>query len=59
MIAFIVIMSIVGLILLILLISNIHIVKQTDKYIIERLGAYRTTWGVGIHSPMHKYPLCP
>ena len=49
MVAFIVIMSIVGLILLILLISNIHIVKQTDKYIIERLGAYRTTWGVGIH----------
>ena len=49
MIALILILSIVGLILLILLISNIHIVKQTDKYIIERLGAYRTTWGVGIH----------
>ena len=49
MLAFIIIMSVVGLIVLILLISNIHIVKQTDKYIIERLGAYRTTWGVGIH----------
>jgi len=49
MIAFIIIMSVVGLIILITLIANIHIVKQTDKFIIERLGAYRTTWGVGLH----------
>ena len=48
-IALIIILSVVVFILLIILICNIKIVKQTDKYIIERLGAYRTTWGVGIH----------
>ena len=45
----IVILSVVAFILLLILVCNIRIVKQTDKYIIERLGAYRTTWGVGIH----------
>ena len=49
MIAFIVIMSIVAFILIIILICNIKIVKQTEKFIVERLGAYRTTWGVGMH----------
>ena len=24
-------------------------VKQTDKYVVQRLGGYYTTWGVGIH----------
>ena len=42
-------MSVVVFILLIILICNIKIVKQTEKIIVERLGAYRTTWGVGIH----------
>ena len=45
----IVILSIVVFVLLIIVISSIKVVKQTEKYIIERLGAYRTTWGVGIH----------
>lgn len=45
----IVILSVLGFVLLILVISNIKIVKQTEKVIVERLGAYRTTWGVGIH----------
>ena len=49
MVALIIILSIVVLILLIVFISNIKIVKQTEKIIVERLGAYRTTWGVGIH----------
>jgi regulator of protease activity HflC (stomatin/prohibitin superfamily) len=49
MVAFIVIMCVVAFVLLLILICNIRIVKQTDKYIVERLGAYRTTWGVGIH----------
>ena len=49
MVAFIVIMCVVVFIVLLILICNIRIVKQTDKIIIERLGAYRTTWGVGIH----------
>ena len=42
-------MSVVAFILLLILICNIKIVKQTEKIIVERLGAYRTTWGVGIH----------
>ncbi len=37
------------IILLVLLISNIKIVPQTYAYIIERLGGYQTTWGVGMH----------
>ena len=34
------------------IICNIKIVKQTEKVIVERLGAYRTTWGVGMHMLM-------
>lgn len=49
MIALIVILSILGFVLLIVLICSIKIVKQTEKVIVERLGAYRTTWNVGIH----------
>ena len=48
-IALIVILSVVVFILLLIVICNIKIVKQTEKVIVERLGAYRTTWGVGIH----------
>ena len=45
----IVVLSIVAAVILIILISSIKIVRQTDKYVIERLGGYLTTWGVGIH----------
>ena len=47
------IMSILGIILLILivliLISCIKIVHQAQAVVVERLGAYQATWGVGIH----------
>ncbi len=33
----------------IILIANIKIVPQTHSYILERLGGYQATWGVGIH----------
>ena len=36
-------------ILLGLIISNISIVQQGRAYVIERLGAFHTVWGVGIH----------
>lgn len=36
-------------VLALLIISGIRIVTQTKKYVVERLGAYHTTWGVGIH----------
>lgn len=45
----IVALSIVGAILIIVLISSIKVVRQTQKVIVERLGGYRKTWDVGIH----------
>ena len=44
-----IVIGVVGLVILIVLISHIKIVKQTDEYIIERLGKYHKTWSVGIH----------
>ena len=44
-----VILAVVIFILICIIIANIQIVKQTEKVIVERLGAYRTTWGVGMH----------
>jgi regulator of protease activity HflC (stomatin/prohibitin superfamily) len=38
--------------ILALIISNIRIVAQSNAFIIERLGAYNTTWSVGIHVKM-------
>jgi regulator of protease activity HflC (stomatin/prohibitin superfamily) len=42
---------IIGVILaiLILIISNIHIVPQAKAMVIERLGSYHTTWMTGMH----------
>ncbi len=31
------------------IIINIKIVPQANAYVVERLGAYRTTWGTGLH----------
>ncbi len=39
---------IIGLVLLIL-VANIKIVPQSKAYVIERLGAYNTTWQTGFH----------
>jgi len=35
--------------ILLLIIGNIRIVSQSNAYVLERLGAYCATWGVGIH----------
>ena len=35
--------------LLAIIIKNIRIVPQSQAFIIERLGGYLTTWGVGLH----------
>ena len=40
---------IVGGILLIIAAASFRLVTQTKKYVVERLGGYYTTWGVGIH----------
>lgn len=44
-----IVLSIVIFILIIIIISNVRIVRQTQKFVIERLGAYHGTWGVGLH----------
>jgi regulator of protease activity HflC (stomatin/prohibitin superfamily) len=36
-------------VLLLIFICNVRIIRQTEKAIVERLGAYHATWGVGIH----------
>jgi regulator of protease activity HflC (stomatin/prohibitin superfamily) len=40
---------IVGGLLLLIAAASFRLVTQTKKYVIERLGGYYTTWGVGIH----------
>ena len=35
--------------LLVVIISNIVIVQQSRAYVLERLGAFRTVWNVGLH----------
>ncbi|MCH3909805.1 MAG: SPFH/Band 7/PHB domain protein [Bacilli bacterium] len=45
----ILVISIVVLLILVILIANIRVIHQTDKAIVERMGAYHSTWGVGIH----------
>ena len=37
------------MILLLIIISNIAVVQQSRAYVIERLGAFQTVWGVGLH----------
>ena len=39
----------IGVIVLIILFTNIHIVQQSRAYVIERLGGYHATWGKGPH----------
>ena len=36
-------------IIFIIIISNIAVVQQSRAYVIERLGAFHTVWGVGLH----------
>ena len=40
------------LIAVLLVVLNIRIVQQAKAYVVERLGAYRETWGVGVHMLM-------
>ena len=37
---------------IVLLLSCIKIVPQAEAYVVERLGGYQATWGVGIHLKM-------
>ena len=40
---------IIVVIVLVVIAGNIRVVQQARSYVIERLGAYSTTWGVGLH----------
>ena len=44
-----VVISIISIVILCYLISRFRIVRQTNKYIVERLGGFHSTWSVGIH----------
>jgi len=37
------------ILVIVILVRNIRIVPQAQAYVIERLGAYSTTWHVGLH----------
>ena len=36
-------------IVILILVANVKVVPQAHAYVIERLGAYRTTWDTGLH----------
>ena len=44
-----IIIGILVLALIVVLVTNIRVVQQAKAVVIERLGAYQTTWGVGLH----------
>ena len=41
--------AIILVLVLVLVITNLCVVQQAQAYVIERLGAYSTTWGKGLH----------
>lgn len=41
--------AILIILFLVLVVSNIRVVPQSNSYVIERLGAYSTTWETGLH----------
>ena len=43
-----IVIAIILLIILIAIISNVKIVPQAHAYVVERLGAYHSTWGTGL-----------
>ncbi len=44
-----IIIAVLVLILILVLVTNIRIVQQAKAVVVERLGAYQATWGVGLH----------
>ncbi len=41
--------AVLAVVVLALIIANIQIVQQSRAYVVERLGAFRAVWGVGLH----------
>ena len=46
---FLILLVPVALIILVVLALNVKVVQQARAVVVERLGAYQTTWGVGLH----------
>ncbi len=44
-----IIIAAVVLLVVLILATNIVIVPQASAFVIERLGAYQTTWETGLH----------
>jgi regulator of protease activity HflC (stomatin/prohibitin superfamily) len=44
-----VIIGLAALLIIVIIIKNILIVQQAQAFVVERLGAYSTTWDVGLH----------
>ena len=43
------VIGVIVLVIILYAISRIRVVRQTSKYVVERLGGYNATWGVGMH----------
>ena len=43
------IIPVIILLIIVFLVTNIRIVQQARAVVVERLGAYKTTWNVGLH----------
>ena len=43
------VLLILSIIIILIIIKNFQIVPQSHAYVIERLGAYKTTWSTGLH----------
>ena len=48
----IIVLTLLILVIVVVLVRCIRIVQQSKAYIVERLGAYKTTWNVGLHFKM-------
>ena len=44
-----VVLLIIVILALVIIISNISVVQQSRAYVVERLGAFHSVWGVGMH----------
>ena len=45
----IIILGVLALLILLILVKNICVVQQSRAYVVERLGAFHSVWGVGMH----------
>lgn len=44
-----IVLGVLAVLIIVLVVTNIQVVPQSKAYVIERIGAYHTTWHTGIH----------